>query len=981
MVKLLTTFLEEIRKIEKKWQKKWQEDQIFIGNVDSSKPKWFLTVSYPYATAPLHIGHARTYGLGDIFARFKRQQGFNVLWPMGFHITGTPVLAVSWKLKNNDKVEWDRYRNYISIYEDSKERVEELIASFVEPENVANYFSEKIIKDFLGMGYSLDTTRQFSTGDPDYNKFIEWQYIKLDKKNLITQGNYPILWCVNDKNAVGEDDIQAGDELKVEVTEFVGIKFMLDSNIFLVAATLRPETIFGATNVWIHPDAIYEEISIDGEKWIVSKEATKKLIEQNHEIEVIRELKGKELINNNVEVPVTEKKIPIYPASFVDTDHATGVVYSVPGHAPYDYAALADLQKDEKTIEKYGLDSEFLKQIEPISLIEVKGYGEFPAVEICEKLDVKSQNDIAELEEATQTIYRDEFYSGIMKENTGEYKGLKVEVAKDRVADTLFDINLASPIYETSTKAICRCGGQIIAAIIQDQYFLHYGNEDWKKDAFKALDKMLIIPEKYRQSFENTFHWLDKRPCVRRRGLGTEFPFTKGEGWIIESLSDSVIYMAFYTIVRQIRQNNIDPSQLKPVFFDYVFLNEGDIKGVSKITGIAEDIIEKTKSEFEYWYPNDLRHTAIHHISNHLSFAIFHHAAIFPEKYWLPAFSLNDMLSRFGEAMSKSKPNVIPIAEVPSKFSVDLTRLHLASIATPETVLEWKDTEVKFAQQRLKKFWEYALSVVDVARDANIEYSFPSKVLLSSVKTNLKKALEEIEKFNARDYILDGYYANIRALDEYHKLAANLPEEEKMAVIREVIETMVVIMAPVIPHICEELNERMGYKDYISLKRMPEIIINKEDTLNALQAKFITNLMEDIDQIVKLVKTKPKRIHIYINAEWKNDLYEIAKGLFKEEAVQIGRIMSSAKENSKLNKYMNEIAHEAKQMLKEPTIFRIEMLAPEDQKKAIQGYEEYISKRFNNAEILIQIADDEEIHDPQNKANKARPMKPALLLE
>ena len=978
---LLKTFLEEIRKIEKKWQKKWQDDQIFIGNVDSSKPKWFLTVSYPYATAPLHIGHARTYGLGDIFARFKRQQGFNVLWPMGFHITGTPVLAVSWKIKNNDKQEWDRYRDYVSIYEESEERVDEVISSFGEPENVASYFAEKIIQDFLRMGYSLDTTRQFSTGDPDYNKFIEWQYIKLNKKNLITQGNYPILWCVIDKNAVGEDDIQAGDEIKVEVTEFVGIKFVLDSNVFLVAATLRPETIFGATNLWIHPDAAYEEISIDDEKWIISKEATMKLMEQNHEIKVIRELKGKELLNKNVEVPITEQKIPIYPATFVDTDHATGVVYSVPGHAPYDYAALADLQRDEKTIEKYKLDSDQLKQIEPISLIEVKGYGEFPAVEICQKLGVKSQNDTIELEKATQAIYRDEFYSGIMKENTGEYKGLKVEAAKDRVAETLFDINLAAPIYETSTKAICRCGGQIIAAIIQDQYFLHYGNEDWKKNAFKALDKMTIIPDKYRQSFENTFHWLDKRPCVRRRGLGTEFPFTKGEGWIIESLSDSVIYMSFYTIVRQIRQNNIQPSQLKPEFFEYIFLGDGNIKEVSKNTNVSEEIINKMKEEFEYWYPNDLRHTAIHHISNHLSFAIFHHVAIFPEKYWLPAFSLNDMLSRFGEAMSKSKGNVIPIAKVPSEFSVDLTRLHLASIATPETVLEWKDTEVKFAQQRLRKFWEYALSVVDLVRGESIEYSFPSKVLLSSVKTNLKRALKEIEKFNARDYILDGYYANIRVLDEYHKLAANISEKEKAAVLREVIEMIVVIMAPVIPHICEELNERMGYKDYISLKRMPEITIDKEDSLYALQAKFMTNLLEDIDQIVKLVKTKTNRIHIYINAEWKNELYDLARDLFKDEAVQIGRIMSSAKENSKLNKYINEIANEAKQMLKDPTIFRIEMLAPEDQKKAIQGYKEYISKRFNNAEILIQMADDKKIYDPQNKASKARPMKPALLLD
>ena len=91
--------------------------------------------------------------------------------------------------------------------------------------------------------------------------------------------------------------------------------------------------------------------------------------------------------------------------------------------------------------------------------------------------------------------------------------------------------------------------------------------------------------------------------------------------------------------------------------------------------------------------------------------------------------------------------------------------------------------------------------------------------------------------------------------------------------------------------------------------------------------------------------------------------------------------MSSAKENKILNKHMNNIANEAKQMLKDPTIFRIEMLSPENQKKAIQGYKKYLSKRFNNSEILIQMADDKEIHDPQNKASKARPMKPALLLE
>jgi len=977
----MVSFLDEIRKIEKKWQKKWQKDEIFVANVDSSRSKWFLTVSYPYATSPLHVGHARTYGLGDIFARFKRQRGYNVLWPMGFHITGTPVLAVSWKIKTNDENEWKKMRVFISNYESTKERIEEVVSSFAEPENVANYFAEKIIQDFLGMGYSLDTTREFTTGDPEYNKFIEWQYLILNSKGLITQGDYPILWCVNDKNAVGEDDIQSGDELNVEVNEFVGIKFKLDDDKILVAATLRPETIFGATNVWLHPKATYNEISIDGEIWIVSKEATMKLLEQNHKIEVKRELKGEELLDTYVEVPITGRKIPIYPAIFVDTDHATGVVYSVPGHAPYDYAAIADLQKDEKTIAKFNLNSENLKQIEPISLINVKGYGEFPAVEICQKLGVKSQEDRDKLEEATQTIYKDEYYSGIMKNNTGDYAGLKVEEAKNKVAETLFEINLASPIYEPSTKAFCRCGGQIIVAIIQNQYFLNYGNPEWKEEAFKALNKMLITPEKYRLSFENTFDWLDKRPCVRRRGLGTEFPFTKGEGWIIESLSDSVIYMAYYTIVRHIKKNELKPEHLIPELFDYVFLSKGNIKDLVKNSGISEEIINQMKQEFEYWYPNDLRHTAVHHISNHLSFAIFHHVAVFPEKYWLPAFSLNEMLSRDGEAMSKSKPNVIQIAQVPNKYSVDVTRLHLASIATPETVLEWKEEEVNFALQRMRKFWEYSLSVINKSNEEKIEYSFLSEVFIASVKTNLRKAMESIERFSAREYILEGYYSNIKAIDEYHKLAKHLPEIEKKAALREVIEMMVVTMAPAIPHICEELNERMGNKDYISLKQIPDINIDDKDKLYALQAKYMTALIDDIDQVVKLVKTKPKKIHIYINADWKNDLYELAKNIFKHEAVQIGKIMASAKKNAKLNKYISEIANEAKLMLKDPTIFRIEMLSAKYQESAIIGYKEFISARYEDAEILIHLSDSKDLFDPQNKSQKARPMKPALLLE
>jgi leucyl-tRNA synthetase len=87
------SFLEWLRSIEAKWQKRWREEKVFEPRIDPDKPKYFITVPYPYSNAPLHIGHGRTYTIGDIIARYKRLRGYNVLFPMAFHITGTPIVA------------------------------------------------------------------------------------------------------------------------------------------------------------------------------------------------------------------------------------------------------------------------------------------------------------------------------------------------------------------------------------------------------------------------------------------------------------------------------------------------------------------------------------------------------------------------------------------------------------------------------------------------------------------------------------------------------------------------------------------------------------------------------------------------------------------------------------------------------------------------------------------------------------------------
>jgi leucyl-tRNA synthetase len=733
--------------------------------------------------------------------------------------------------------------------------------------------------------------------------------------------------------------------------------------------------------MWLHPDRYYFELKVGKEIWIVSKESIEKLKLQNYDVKEERSFFGEELIGQSIEVPITNKKVPIYPATFVDTDHATGVVYSVPGHAPYDYIALEDLKKNEKVIAQFKLDNDELQAIEPISIIKNREYGALPAVEICESLGVESQDDADKLEEATQTIYKTEFYTGIMKENTGELKGMRVEDAKNRAEELLIKMGRAIHFYEPSVEATCRCGEEIEVAVIPDQYFLNYGNPEWKKKAFEELNHMVIIPNKYRQSFENVFNWLDKRPCVRRRGIGTEFPLEKGKGWIIESLSDSVIYMAFYTIIKKIHYYKITDKQLIPEFFDYVFLKKGKIKETSEKTKISVEIIKEIRNEFVYWYPNDFRHTAIAHISNHLSFAIFHHAAVFPKKYWLQAFSLNDLLIREGSKMSKSKGNVIPIANIPDRYSVDLTRLHLAAVAAAESVVDWRDKEVENSKKKLRKFYEYGQSIAKVKKK-EIEFSFRSKLLLSSVKLHMHKAIKAMDEYNAREFVQTGFFNVINELDQYDKEIKDLKERDQ--VIRNIFEDLVPILTPVIPHLCEEIYESLGLRinndDFCSNRLIPKIKVTEKDRIYARQAKFLSLLIDDIDQIVNLINQDPKAIYIYINEPWKNTLYLLAHDLFERDAIDIGKIMTAAKQNPELQKVMKFIAQEVKTMQKSPTSFRIEMLSPKDQISAIVGFMNILEERYKTV-IKVFRADDKEVYDPSNKRFKTRPMKPGIWVE
>lgn len=930
----------DFRNTERKWQKRWENEKIF--EPEEKGDKFFLTVPYPYCSGPLHVGHGRTYVIADFLARTRRKFGLNVLWPMGFHISGTPILGISKRIQKEEKYK-RMFRDYIKIYIEDENEVNKVLESFKDPANVANFFANVISNDFKSIGLSIDWSRQFNTGEKVYNKFIEWQFLRMKEKNVIVKGAHPLLFCVSCDNAVGEDDIKDGDMDKVVINEFTAIKFKSGDKVF-PAATLRPETVFGVTNIWVNPNITYYEAKVGDETWVVSKQAFEKLKYQGKNPEKISEVSGSEYLNKEVEI--LGKQIPILPAEFVDPENGTGIVYSVPGHAPFDYIALKDLNSE----------------IKPVVIIDIEGYKDVPAKEICEKMDVQSQKDMKKLEQATKEIYKDEFYKGVLNDRCEQFSGLKISKIKDEIKSWLKKENLAINFYETSRKAECRCSGNVIVAILKDQWFLDYTSEEWKKKSKDWLSKIFIYPEKYRKSMLDTVDWLEKRPCARKRGLGTKLPWDKD--WLIESLSDSTLYPLFYLIVKHVR--DIDPENLKPEFFDYIILEKGSAGDVAKTTGIDKKIIEDIKKSIEYWYPVDIRHTAPPHLTNHLTFYIMHHILLLPEKYWPRGITISEFLAgREGVKMSKSRGNVIPLADIAKKYSADLYRVYVLFSTDITSVADWREKDVINTRSKLQKFWDIAS---EASNSKLKELDNLDKWLLSRFYSKLKKLPDLVTNFKLRDYVIEIFFEMLNDLDYY------LNRKKEYGTIKRILPKWLVALEPIIPHMCEEIWEKFGNKSLVSLEKWPAVDEKFIDPKLDASEELIKQVRSDIRSILKLVKTQPRKIIVFIAPKWKRELIGVVKENLSRGQRDPKEIIDRTM-RTELRKYNGDIAKIVSKLIKDEGLIPEIMITEKEEIVAISNAKEFLEKEFG-CEIETQSA----IGSKDLKALQAMPMKPGILI-
>jgi leucyl-tRNA synthetase len=967
-------------KIEEKWQKAWEKTGIFEADPDLNKPKYFITVAYPYPNSPQHIGHGRTYTLADVHARYMRMRGYNVLFPMAFHYTGTPVLAMSNRLKERDKELID---TFVNIYKVPKKDLQ----NFVNPVKIAQYFHEEIKAGMKKIGYSIDWRREFTTIDPQYNRFIEWQFKKLREARFISQGSHPVGWCPSDGNPVGQHDTQG--DIEPEIEEFSIIKFGYDGY-FLPAATLRPETVFGVTNIWLNPTVEYVKAKVDNERWIISKESIEKLQYLNRKVEVEESFSGKELIGKKIKSPVSNEEILVLPADFVDPKNATGVVMSVPAHAPYDYIALERVKKEASTLEKYGITQEAIDKLKPISIITVPKYSPYPAADVVKDMNIQNQLDPS-LEKATREVYRHEFHNGRMKENTGEYVGLPVAEAKERVKENLVRTGKAETMYELINKpVICRCGTECVVKIFQDQWFINYGAPEWKATAHKCLDNMEILPEDLRPEFNYVIDWLHEKACARKAGLGTKLPWDPE--WIIESLSDSVIYMAYYTIMKQIQNSSVQPEQLTDAVFNYIFLDVGQPNEVAEEAGLNQKVLEQMRNEFSYFYPLDSRHSGRDLVSNHLTFMIFVHTAVFPETLWPCQIAVNGSVLMEGQKMSKSLGNIIPLREAIKMFGAD--PLRFAVLATSELLqdADFSSTLAKSVRDRLGRFYRFAVETVQARTNVKGgQLTLTDRWMLSRLQEHIKTATESMDKLMVRKAIHSALYA----LDQDFQWYLRRIAEEKKApkrktaiteVLNKILDAQVRMLAPITPHICEEIWAKMGREGFVSLAEWPKYDEAKVDMGAEEGETLVRSVLEDTLNIIKATKIAPKRINYYVAAPWKWEVYLTSLEKSVSERIVLSALMKELMNRPDLKKMAEKVAKFTRLIIDEINQMSSDKKHRQLQVKVLNEHQtlkeaENFFEQELNAKVHVYSEEDSQRYDPKKKSALARPYRPAIYLE
>jgi leucyl-tRNA synthetase len=665
-----------------------------------------------------------------------------------------------------------------------------------------------------------------------------------------------------------DHDMSKGEGVGPQEYVLIKMKVMEDMGFnkptFLVAGTLRAETMYGQTNCWISPTIKYVAVETrKGEIWICTKLAAKnmswqlKLVGEPGDFKILREIVGTELFGKALKAPLTKyEKVYALPMMTIKEDMGTGVVTSCPSDSPMDFAALMDLKNKEALREKYDITDDMVLPYEPVPIIEVPGLGDLCAPTTCAQLKIASQNDAVKLAEAKEVCYLKGFYEGIMK--IGKYAGQKVEDAKVSVKNDLVASGDADIFHMPEKQVVSRSKDVCVVALC-DQWYLDYGDKGWKKQTLEALDRCDTYCEETRKNFVYTINWLNEHACSRSYGLGSRLPWD--EEWLIESLSDSTIYMAYYTCCHLLHSDldgQTEPlvpvEQIDEHFWNYVFHDSSltNPEGIEK-SKVSNEVMKKARAEFLHWYGVDMRVSGKDLVRNHLSYYLFNHVSSFPDtKEFQPkTIRANGHLLLNGEKMSKSTGNFLTLTEAIELFSADGMRLALADAGDGVDDANFEEDNATAAVLRLFTFLEYCETAIkgqsgDFHFRESPERNDNDAMFEAVLHDAMRKTKSAYDSVNFKEAVCCGVFELMAAKDTYKDICGR--KGMNYDLIMKYIRLQILVLTPITPHSCEYLWQKVLNRDSSVCNALwPVIHAQNEEELSQIgQWKFVQSTARDM---------------------------------------------------------------------------------------------------------------------------------------
>ncbi|MFW5995629.1 MAG: leucine--tRNA ligase [Halanaerobiaceae bacterium] len=767
-------------RVEEKWKQKWEEWSIYETEDEPGKEKYYVLEMFPYPSGDLHMGHVRVYSIGDVIARFRKMNGYDVLHPMGFDAFGLPAENAAIKHGNIHPREWTW-------------------------NNIAN-----MKRQMRDMALSYDWDREAVTAAPDYYKWTQWIFIQMFKNGLAYREESTVNWCPGCETVLANEQVvnDACERCDSEVEEreleqwffkitdyaeelledhdlldwpekvirmqknWIGrsegtrIKFpLLDMEEELEVFTTRPDTIYGATYMVLAPEHPLVDELVTGDRRDEVDEFIARVNEQEEEERTSPKSEKLGMFTGSYAVnPFTGEEIPVMIANFVLMGYGTGAIMAVPAHD----------QRDLDFARKYDL----------------------PVRVVIQPEDREEKLTLGELAEA---------YTGPgTLINSGEFNGMTTEEAFEALAEEIEARGIGGKEVTYSLRDWLISRQRYWGAPIPIVYCEECGTVPVPEE-----DLPVHLPDdvEFSPTGESPLKKIDDF-------VNTTCPECGGEAVRETDTMDTFVDSSWYFL------RYVDPHNDEMPF--------------------AKEEADKWFPVDQYI--GGIEHAILHLLYARYFTKVIHDLDLIEDVEPFTRWLAQGMVLKDGSKMSKSKGNVVDPEDILEKYGADTARLFILFAAPPEKDLEWSDSGVEGAERFLNRIWRLVgdhlegLQAVDISSLEPEAFSNQERDVYRKLHETIKKVTEDLEERLNFNTAISAVMELIN--DTYQYVNNNNKEEINYQLLAGIIRKVLLLLAPFAPYMTEELWSKLDGKESIHLQDWPdysEAALEKEEITIVIQ--------------------------------------------------------------------------------------------------------------------------------------------------